>query len=399
MPDPDRAVDVLLVGGGVASARCARTLRRNGFAGSILLVGDEERAPYNRPPLSKELLRDDLPDDLLAAEPLGWYERHTIELRTGVHVTELEPAGRRAALDDADTVTFDRLLIATGAEVRKLAIPGAETSLTLRTADDARRIRASGLAAGEGAPVVIVGGGFIGLEVASSLAAIGLRPSVIERSEELWAGTLGRQLSEWATERLAGVGVELRLDATITRIGDGAAWIGEERLPAAFVVVGVGVRPRTELAEAAGLRVDDGIVVDAGQRTDHPAVWAAGDVARIDDSQRIEHWHAAREAGERAALSMLGLPVPAPPAPWVFSEIGGTTVDVIGATAGWDEERWLDRERRVLAYLAGGRVIGLAIVDGAVAPDVARRLMQGGAGEHDIVAAVREQASAQTGVG
>src|SRR5918996_4923573 len=114
MPDPDRAVDVLLVGGGVASARCARTLRRNGFAGSILLVGDEQRAPYNRPPLSKELLRDDVPDDLLAAEPPAWYERRTIQLRTGVHVTRLALAERRALLDDGETITFDRLLIATG---------------------------------------------------------------------------------------------------------------------------------------------------------------------------------------------------------------------------------------------------------------------------------------------
>lgn len=395
MPGSDRFTDVLLVGGGVASARCARTLRRNGFTGSILLVGNEERVPYNRPPLSKELLRDDLPDELLAAEPPAWYERREIQLGLGSRVNRLDADAGRATLDGDATVRFDRLLIATGAEVRRLAVPGAETCLTLRTADDARRLRAAALAAGEGTPVVIVGGGFIGLEVASSLASLGLRPTVIERADRLWAGTLGTNLAAWATERLGEGGVELRLRSTVTRIEDGAAWIGDERLPAAFAVVGVGVVPRTELAEAAGLLIDDGIVVDGAQRTEHPAVWAAGDVARMEGGQRIEHWHAAREGGERAALSMLGLPSPPPPAPWVFSEIGGATIDVIGATVGWDEEAWLDDGRSLLAYIGGGRVIGIAAIDGALPPDVARRLVMAGATPGDVAGALSEQRSAQ----
>jgi NADPH-dependent 2,4-dienoyl-CoA reductase/sulfur reductase-like enzyme len=398
MHDADRVTDVLLVGGGVASARCARALRRNGFAGSILLVGDEGRVPYNRPPLSKELLREDLPDDLLAAEPPAWYERREIQLEIGTHVERLDADARHATLDGGATVRFARLLLATGAEVRRLAVAGAETFLTLRTADDAHRLRAAAMAAGEGAPVVIVGGGFIGLEVASSLASLGLRPTVIERADRLWAGTLGSELAAWATERLGDAGVELRLGTTITRTGEGAAWVGDERLPAAFVVVGVGVSPRVELADAAGLRIDDGIVVDAAQRTDHPAIWAAGDVARIEGSQRIEHWHAAREGGERAALSMLGLPVQPPPAPWVFSEIGGTTIDVIGATAGWDEEAWLDGSKSVLAYLRDGRAIGLAVVDGAIAPDVARRLIESGATASDVLSTVHEKRSAEPDV-
>ena len=393
MPAADRVTDVLLVGGGVASARCARTLRRNGFAGSILLVGDEARVPYNRPPLSKELLRDDLPDELLAAEPPTWYERREIQIELGVRVQRLDADAGQATLAGGDTVRFDRLLLATGAQVRHLAIPGAETSLTLRTAEDARRLRAAALAAGEGAPVVIVGGGFIGLEVASSLASLGLRPTVVERADRLWAGTMGTELAAWATERLGEAGVELRLGATTTRIGPGEAWIGDERLPAAFVVVGVGVFPRVELAETAGLRIEDGVVVDGAQRTDHPAVWAAGDVARIEGSPRIEHWHAAREGGERAALSMLGLPVPTPPAPWVFSEIGATTIDVFGATVGWDEEAWLDDDHRLLAYLGGGRVVGLAAIDGVLAPDVARRLIEAGSTSGDVAKALREGGS------
>jgi NADPH-dependent 2,4-dienoyl-CoA reductase/sulfur reductase-like enzyme len=383
----ERTVDVLLVGGGVASTRCARTLRRHGFDGSILLVGDEARLPYNRPPLSKELLRDDLPDELLSAEPASWYERRRIDVLTGTRVVGLEPDDRRVTLADGTVIGFERLLIATGAEVQTLPVPGADTSLTLRTVDDARRLRTAAVSAGPGAPVVIVGGGFIGLEVASSLAAIGLRPTVVELAPSLWGGTLGSELAAWATERLAEVGVEMRLGALTTRIEDGAAWIGEERLPAAFVVVGVGVLPRVELATVAGLATDDGIVVDAGQRTGHAAVWAAGDVARMEGRLRIEHWHAAREAGERAALSMLDEPIPPIPAPWVFSEIGGRSLDLIGAFDSWEEERWLDPDRSVLAYLRSGRVVGLATVDGALAPTVARRLVDEGVRPEEIAAA------------
>jgi NADPH-dependent 2,4-dienoyl-CoA reductase/sulfur reductase-like enzyme len=383
----ERTVDVLLVGGGVTSTRCARTLRRHGFDGSILLVGDEARLPYNRPPLSKELLRDDLPDELLSAEPASWYERRRIDVLPGVRVERLAPDERRVTLADGTAIGFERLLIATGAEVRTLPVPGTETALTLRTADDARRLRAAAISAGPGAPMVIVGGGFIGLEVASSLATLGLRPTVVERARSLWGGTLGTELPAWATARLAEIGVELRLGASTTRIGEEAAWIGEERLPAVFVVVGIGVLPRVELAAAAGLATDDGIVVDAGQRTSHEAIWAAGDVARTDGRLRIEHWHASREAGERAALSMLGQPIPSPPAPWVFSEIGGRSLDLIGAFDTWEEERWLDADRSVLAYLGSGRVVGLLTVDGALASNVARRLVDEGVTPEEVAAA------------
>jgi len=389
MRPPHRAVDVLLVGGGVASARCARTLRRNGFQGSILLVGAEGRAPYNRPPLSKELLRDDLPEELLAAEAPSWYERRSIELLTGAVVERIQPDERLATLAGGVTVGFKRLLIATGAEVRRLAIPGAERSLTLRTAEDARRLREAAVGAGADAPVVVIGGGFIGLEVASSLASLGLRPTVVELAPVLWGGTLGAELAAWATARLADAGVHLRLGTGTTRLGDDAVWIDAERLAAAFAVVGVGVRPRVELAAAAGLQTDDGIVVDEEQRTSHEAIWAAGDVARIEGRSRIEHWHAAREAGERAGLSMLGLPVPPPPAPWVFSEIAGTTLDLIGAGDGWEEEVWFDASRTVLAYVRAGRTVGLAGIGGAIAPEVARRLVEAGVAPSEVVAAMR----------
>jgi 3-phenylpropionate/trans-cinnamate dioxygenase ferredoxin reductase subunit len=351
--------DVLLIGGGVASVRCARTLRREGFDGRIVLVGDEPTAPYNRPPLSKELLRDDLSDDLVLAEPPSWFERRGIELLTGRAVVDLDLAAREATLEDGDRIRFERCLLATGAEPRRLPIIGGEDALLLRTLADARRIRTRAISAGPGAPVVIIGGSFIGIEVASSLAALGLGPTIVEVGDRLWAGRLGSELASWAVDRLRSAGITLRLGVAATRLDERGVWVGEELLPAAFVVAGVGVLPRVELAERAGLDVDDGIVVDEEQRTSHPAAWAAGDVARRG-VMRVEHWHAAREDGECAARSMLGLPVAPAPVPWFFSEVAGTPLDVVGMAQEWDEERWIGD--RILGFADRGRVVQLVAI-------------------------------------
>ncbi|MGI8998282.1 MAG: NAD(P)/FAD-dependent oxidoreductase [Candidatus Limnocylindria bacterium] len=377
-------MDVLLVGGGVASLRCARALRRNGFDGSILLVGDEDRAPYNRPPLSKEVLRDGASDDLLAAEPASWYAKRSVELWTDVRVTALDPDARRATFADGSLVSFERCLLATGAELRRLAIPGADQALMLRTARDAGSVREAAVAASQDAPVVVVGGGFIGLEVASALAGLGLRPTVVEVAPALWGGALGTGLAAWAAARLAESGIVLRLGSSVTRLTPGAAWVGDDRLAAGFVVAGIGVVPRDDLAAQAGIATGDGILVDAGQRTNHPAIWAAGDVTRVR-GRRVEHWHAAREAGERAALSMLGLPVPAPKPACVFSEIAGTVLDVFGDATAWDEERWLV-EGSVLACAVDGRVVHLMSIDRAVVPERARELI--GSSMEEVQAAV-----------
>ena len=363
MTETSDRTDVLLIGGGVASVRCARTLRREGFDGRILLVGEEATAPYNRPPLSKELLREDLPDELVLAEPETWYARRRIDLVTRRRVTHLDLDATQATLDDGRRIAFDRCLLATGAEPRRLPVPGGDEAILLRTLDDARRLRSAAAARPDGTAVVI-GGSFIGIEVASSLKALGLRPTIVEMADRLWAGRLGNELASWAADRLADAGIDLRMGAGVERLGDGA-WLSGEHLPASIVVAGVGVRPRDDLARAAGLRVDDGIVVDAEQRTSHPAAWAAGDVARRG-SVRIEHWHAAREAGERAARSMLGGAPALSPEPWVFSEVAGASVDVVGMASAWDEERWVSD--RLLAYLASGRVVQLAAIGSSMDP-------------------------------
>jgi 3-phenylpropionate/trans-cinnamate dioxygenase ferredoxin reductase subunit len=376
--------DVLLVGGGVASVRCARTLRRHGFTGSIVLVGAEPALPYNRPPLSKDLLRDDLPDDLVLAEAESWYERRGIELRLGVRAAALDAEARTVTLDDGRALGYQRCLLATGAEPRILPVPGADQALLLRTLPDARRLRSAAMALATGAPVTVIGGGFIGIEVASGLAGLGRRPTIIEMAGELWAGALGGELASWAATRLADAEIGLRTGAQVVGLTGRFTTVGDERLHHDLCVAGIGVRPSTGLAETAGLAIDDGIVTDAEHRTSAPGIWAAGDVARVD-GRRVEHWHAARESGERAALSMLGLPVPARRASWVFSEVAGAAIDVVGDARAWDEARWL-AAGAVLAYLEGERVVQVAIIGSAIPVEDARGAVERGAPVGDLLA-------------
>ena len=361
MPAPAREVDVLLVGGGVAAVRCARTLRRRKFAGSILIVGDEPVLPYNRPPLSKELLRGEVGFELVAAEPASWYERQRVELLTDASVTSLDPDARVATLADDSRIRFRQCLLATGAEPRRLTIPGAEQALTLRTVADADAIRGAATAARR---AVVIGGGFIGVEAAASLASLRVAVSVLEMTPALWGGVLGTTISSWAVAVLGEAGVKVRLGERVASLNDVAADV---------VVAGIGVVPRVGLAESAGLAVDDGIAVDASQRTSAPAIFAAGDVARVD-GRRVEHWHAAREGGEAAALAMLGESLPERRAPWVYSEFAGHLLDVVGWAPSFDEEVPL-LDGGVVAYLVKGRVAQIAIVDSAVSIDAARELV------------------------
>lgn len=365
-----RHVDALLIGGGVAAVRCARALRRGGFAGSILIVGDEPVPPYNRPPLSKELLREDLPRDLVAAEPTEWYERQRVELRTGTPVTKLDPDAQLAELADGSRFRFAQALLATGAAPRRPAVDGAEHALLLRTLADAEALRTRAVA---GTRAVVLGGGFIGVEVAGSLAARGVRVTLLELSAGLWAGSLGPAVSAWAVERLEAAGVDVRLQTPVTQMQDGAVLTAAGRISTDFVLAGVGVTPRVELASAAGLIVDNGVVVDASRRTSVASIFAAGDMARPVDGPRIEHWHAAREAGEAAALGMLGQPPRPRRAPWVFSEFAGVTLDVVGWAPAWDD---LIVRGGVRAYVRDGHIAQLAILDGAVPVESGRAFVE-----------------------
>ena len=369
---PSRDVDVLLIGGGVASVRCARTLRRRGFAGSVLLVGEESSIPYNRPPLSKELLRGEAPVELTWAEQPEWYARRRVELSLGIGVKELDASGSRASLADGTLVRFGQCLIATGAAPRIPPVPGAEHAFLLRTVVDSQAIHRRAVAGGR---AVVIGGGFIGVEAAASLAALGMQVTVFEMASSLWGGTLGAALSDWAADVLKERGVSVRLGARVSRLAADAAWVGDERLPADLLIAGVGVSPRVELA--GELEVDDGIVVDDRRRTSAAGIFAAGDVARLS-GRRVEHWHAAREGGEAAAFGMLALDPPAARAPWVFSEFAGQQLDVVGWAPGAAETVVL-QDGRLVAYLRDGVVAQLAVVNGAVPGEAARAFVERGA--------------------
>ena len=381
MPATAETTDILLIGGGVASVRCARTLRREGFDGRILLVGDERTLPYNRPPLSKELLRDDLPDELVHAEPATWYERRAVELRRGTTVVGLDVEARTAELWDGALVRYDRCLLATGAAPRTLPVPGGASVPTLRTLADARRLRTAALGGGD-ARAVVVGGGLIGVEVASSLASLGARPTLLAMENRLWAGRFGQELSTWALDRLRDRGVEVRLATEVTEVLEGRARTSAGDVDGSALLAGVGVEPRVGLAEAGGLEVSDGIVVDDAGRTSDLNVWAAGDVAR-SGPMRDEHWHHARASGERAALSMLGKPLPSKRAPWTFSEVAGTPFDVVGGGIDADWEGWA-RPGSVLVRTAAGRVVQVAIIGGAADVGAARELVERGASVREV---------------
>ena len=376
-----RPVDLLVIGAGVAAARAVRTLRREKFDGSIVVVGDEATPPYNRPPLSKELLRDDLPDDLVLAEPAGWYDRHAVELVLGDEVQSFDASSRTAETQGGRRFAWARALLATGAEPNRLPVPGAERALLLRTLADARRIRAAAVALPTGAPVAVIGGGFIGVEVASSLASLGLRPTLLEAGDRLWRGALGRTLADRAVRALDAAGVAVRTGAAVTALEPNAVLVGDERFSAELVVAGIGVRPREALADAGGLAVDDGVLVDDGHRAGTEAVWAAGDVARVA-GERFEHWHAARDGGVRAARSILGLPLAPRDVPWLFSEVAGTALDVVGRSGPDLDEEPLTED--VVAFRDGHRVAGVAMVGTALGADVARRLVAERASIDDV---------------
>jgi 3-phenylpropionate/trans-cinnamate dioxygenase ferredoxin reductase subunit len=361
-----RHVDVLLVGGGVAAARCARTLRRGGFAGTIVLVGDEPTPPYNRPPLSKELLRDEVPDELVLAEPAAWYERRGVELLLGVPATALDPGERLVELADGTRVRYGSCLLATGAAPRMPAFP----AYLLRTLADAHALRD---AAADATSATVVGGGFIGVEVAASLAARGTAVRLLSGGDLLWGGAFGVAPSDWAAGVLRRAGVDVRFGAD-PEPADG------------LVVAGIGVEPRAELAAAAGLAVDDGILVDGRQVTSAAGVLAAGDVARAHDRPRIEHWHAARESGERAGLAILGQPVPAPHAPWIFSELGAAKLDAIG----WPDPDAAEVELApgVIGFTRGDTVVQVAILDGALPVEPVRALIERGGTLSELAAAI-----------
>jgi 3-phenylpropionate/trans-cinnamate dioxygenase ferredoxin reductase component len=328
-----------VVGAGLAGAKAAEALRAEGFDGRVVLVGDEGRRPYERPPLSKGYLRGDDGAETLPVHDEGFYDTHGIELRPDAAALGLDRDGAVVALADGSRLPYDALLLATGSAPRPLGVPGEELDgvLGLRTADDADRLRDR---LGRASSVAVVGGGWIGAEVAAVARQLGREVTLVHPGPAPLHKVLGPEVAEVYRRVHADAGVRLvggRRVAAVRGTGAVEAVVTDrdEVLAADLVVAGVGARPRTELAEAAGLAVDDGVVVDATLRTADPRVFAAGDVARawhplLGRSLRVEHWATALHQGPAAARSMLGRGEPYQRLPYFYSDQYDVGMEFVG---------------------------------------------------------------------
>ena len=342
---------ILIIGAGQAGLAAAEALRAGGCADPVTLLGDEPLGPYHRPPLSKAWLAGEMETAQLAMRAPELLAKKAITLRTGVRVQAIDRAGRTLTLEGGETLPWAGLVLATGARARPLPVPGAGASNVhlLRTQADAQGL-AAGLQAcrAAGQPVVVVGGGFIGLEVAATARKLGRAVTVVEAAPRLMARVLAPQLSDWYADLHRGHGVTLALGAGVAAIETGADGLASvvlgtagQRWPAGLVVVGVGVQPNDELAAATGLACDRGIVVDACSRTADPAIVAAGDCTarRLDDGRlvRLESVNNANEQGRSAAAALLGTPRPFAGTPWFWSDQYDRKLQIAGLSTGADQ--------------------------------------------------------------
>jgi 3-phenylpropionate/trans-cinnamate dioxygenase ferredoxin reductase component len=321
---------IVVVGASLAGAKAVETLRDGGFDGAIVLVGEEDERPYERPALSKAYLTGKEARDKVYVHPESWYADHDVDLRLGIRAVRVDREARVVELGTGERVSYDKLLLTTGSDVVRLKVPGSDLDglRYLRTLGDSTALKAR-LADAE--RLVVIGGGWIGLEVASAARGYGVDVVLIEPQRAPLLGVLGPELGEFYAQVHRDHGVDVRLGVAVSELtGDSGKLTGVvtsdgHQLPADVVVAGVGIRPNVELAAAAGLLVDDGIVVDEYLRSTDPDIYAAGDVANAHHPQlgrqvRVQHWANAHDQGPAAARSMLGFDEPYAKVPYFFSD-------------------------------------------------------------------------------
>jgi 3-phenylpropionate/trans-cinnamate dioxygenase ferredoxin reductase component len=388
----DRRVDFLLIGGGMAAGNCVDELRKRGADGSILLVGREPEPPYERPPLSKEYLRGESERADAYVNERSWYQQNDVELLTSTNVMSLDPEARTVRLQTKEEVEFDRALIATGANVNILRVEGAELEGIhyLRAFGNSDAIR-EGAARAE--HVILIGGSYIGTEVAASLTAKGAKCTIVCIEETVLSLNFGDEVGRWFHELLESKGVEIASGEEVEAFeGDGGVQAvvtkGGTTVEGQMVVVGAGVRPDTVLAKRAGLDVGDGIVCDAKLETSVPGIFAAGDVCSWQSGVherrlRVEHWDVALQQGRHTARAMLGDRAPYREVPYFFSDLADwASLEYVGPASEWDEVVWRgDRDAGEFSawYLDGGRVVAALSVERSEDLMHARRLLESGA--------------------
>jgi len=363
-----------IVGAGLAGARAAETLRAEGFDGRVVLFGAEAHLPYERPALSKGYLQGTAEAPFV--HPAEWYAEQDVDLRLGTRVTALDAAAHEVETADGDRLRYTKLLLTTGSSVRRLA-----DAVTLRTLDDSDRLRA---ALRPGARVVIVGAGWIGLEVAAAARVAGAEVTVLEQAPAPLLAALGPEMAAVFARLHVEHGVDLRCGVTVRAVKSDAVLLDDETIPADLVVAGIGVTPDVDLARAAGLAVDNGVVVDEHLRSSAPDVWAAGDVANAyhpfaGRHVRVEHWANALHQPVVAAQAMLGKDAVYDRLPYFFTDQYDLGMEYTGFGGGEVVVRGDDREF-VAFWLRDGRLTAAMNVNvWTGVPEVAQRLIRSGA--------------------
>jgi 3-phenylpropionate/trans-cinnamate dioxygenase ferredoxin reductase subunit len=386
----ERHVDYLLIGGGLASGNCARWLREEGADGSILLVGREPDLPYNRPECSKGYLQGKESREDTFFRPPQWYDEQRVEALTRVSVTDLSTSERRAELSNGQSVTFDKALIATGANVRRMQVPGCELAGIhyLRTLGNSEAIRDDA----SGKRVVLVGGSYIASEVAASLTERGSSCTLVMLEPVVLSRTFGERAGRFFQSRLEEHGIQAhggdsleRFEGSDGRITKVVTKAGLE-LDADAVVIGVGVVPDVALARKAGLGLGEqgGVLASSTLESEVPGIYAAGDIAEYDSvihrrRIRIEHWDVAFNHGKTAALNMLGRNQPHEVVPYFFSDLSDwASLEYVGPAPKWDQEivrGSIDDGEFAIFYLDEGRLAGALSVSRSEDLEHARRLI------------------------